>query len=279
MADVSRNCGSSANYFVVPSEVLAGGSECFPRPKVLAAIGTSLALLGGCSGSGYSGTTTTSGEYGGPGGGGGTSTGLVSAPGDSALATYLQRQNETWLNATDSGNSYSLVVLDKPNAGTTTFDGSGPAYSTDVTVTVAKGGDMYVANLVSTNFFLLNPYVPLGKAYGNNGSPYAVVNSPSPLPSTLTVGASGTLATAFMYHDATQSIVDGNLTTTYSVKANNASTILFCISSVVSGVTSQGTADGLSDGTETDCYSVSATGTVNLVAVTMTVNGVNLNFH
>jgi hypothetical protein len=279
MADVAPNGGSASNEAAVPSQVLAERPDGFRRAQVLAAIGLSLTFLGACNGSGYSGAAAGSGAYGGPGGGGGAGSNLVSAPGDSALAMYLQRQNETWLNATDSGSTYSLVVLDKPNSGTTSFDGSGPAYSTDVTVTVAKTGDMYVANLVSTNYFLLDPYVPLGKSYGNAGTPYAIVNSPSPLPATLTVGASGPLATAFIYHDATKATLDGDLTTTYSVKANNASTVLFCINSVVSGVTSQGTADGLSDGTETDCYSVSATGTVNLVAVTMTVNGVTLNFH
>jgi hypothetical protein len=206
------------------------------------------------------------------------SSNLKSAPGDSAVAKYFQRQHETWLNATDSGNTYSLVVLNRPNAGTTTFNGSGPAYSMDVTATVAKAGDMYVANFVSTNYFLLNPYVPLGKVYGT-GTPYAVVNSPGPLPSTLSVGSSGTIETAFIYHDGTQATVDGNMSVAYSVKPNNASTILFCLDTVVSGVTPQGTSDGLVDGTETDCYSVSLTGDVNLVSVTMTVNGVTLHFH
>jgi hypothetical protein len=194
------------------------------------------------------------------------------------VAKYLQGQHETWLNATSSGASYSLVVLDKPNTGTSTFNGSAPAYSTEVTMTVAKAGDMFQANFASTNYFLLNPYVPLGNVYAN-GTPYALVNSPSPLPTTLTVGSSGTIETAFIYHDSTQAVADGNMSIAYSVKPNNASTILFCLETEVSGVTLQGTSDGLVNGTETDCYSVSATGTVNLVSVAMTVGGVALNFH
>jgi hypothetical protein len=279
MAEVAPNGYSAARQVAIASQDFATPRTRFARAHLLATLGISLAVLGGCSGGGgYSGGSSGSGAYGGPGGAGGTSSSLKSAPGDSAVAKYLQRQNETWLNATDSGNAYSLVVLNKPNAGTTTFNGSGPAYSMDVTATVAKGGDMYVANFVSTNYFLLNPYVPLGKVYGT-GTPYAVVNSPTPLPSTLTVGSSGTIETAFIYHDATQATADGNMSIAYSVKPNNASTILFCLETVVYGVTTQGTSDGLADGSETDCYSVSLTGDVNLVSVTMTVNGVTLNFH
>jgi len=249
---------------------------------VAATFALSLVLVGGCGGGGgggYSGGSS-GGAYGGGGGGtgGGTGSTLMSAPGASAVAKYLQSQHETWLSAANSGNSYTLVVLDKPNAGSTTFSGAGPAYSTQATVTIAKNGDVYINNLVSTNYFALNPYLPLGEVYGS-GTPYAVVNSSNPLPTTLLVGASGTVDSAYIYHDSTMATLDGEMTTSYAVRANNASTLLFCIDNVVEGATTQGTSDGLVDGGETDCYSVSAAGTVNLVSVTMTVNGITLNFH
>jgi len=281
MAEVATTGGSAPREVAVAQPISAMRRGPVSQACV-AALGISLAVLAGCGGGGgYSGSSSSSGSGaygGGTGGGGGSTSNLTSAPGDSAVAKYLQGQHETWLNATSSGASYSLVVLDKPNAGTSTFDGSAPAYSTDVTMTVARAGDMYQANFDFTNYFLLSPYEPLGKVYAN-GTPYAVVNSPDPLPPTLTVGSSGTIETAFIYHDSTQSVSDGNMSIAYTVKPNNASTILFCLETEVSGVTSQGISDGLANGMETDCYSVSATGTVNLVSVAMTVGGVSLNFH
>jgi len=50
------------------------------------------------------------------------------------------------------------------------------------------------------------------------------------------------------------------------------------INFVVSDVTAQGTADGLTDNTETDCYSVDASGNTALVSIAITVNGATLKF-
>ena len=72
--------------------------------------------------------------------------------------------------------------------------------------------------------------------------------------------------------------IDAMESATYSVKANDAISLLVCITNTISGVTAQGTADGLADGTETDCYSVNAAGTAALVSVTLTVAGTTLNF-
>ena len=67
-------------------------------------------------------------------------------------------------------------------------------------------------------------------------------------------------------------------TATYSVSANNATTLLFCVNAVVSGVTAQGTADGLANGMESDCYSVNATGKATLTSIALTVGGAALTF-
>jgi hypothetical protein len=43
-------------------------------------------------------------------------------------------------------------------------------------------------------------------------------------------------------------------------------------------VTATGTADGLAAGTETDCYTVDASGNAALFTITVTVGGVTLKF-
>ncbi len=202
---------------------------------------------------------------------------LSSAPGEAALAAYLQASHQTTLGATDTaGNSYSLQVTSTPSAGTTAFNGVAPAYRTLESVTVSKNG-MPAASNTSTSYYLLNPYVPLGKIYGS-GSPYAVVISSTPFPATLNVGSSGPVEDVSYYHDSKQAVLDADETGTFSVRANDYVTLLMCLNFVIADVTTQGTADGLAGGTETDCYGVQASGYATLVSIALMVNGVTLNF-
>jgi hypothetical protein len=73
-----------------------------------------------------------------------------------------------------------------------------------------------------------SPYMPLGKA-SSTGTPFAVVTSSTPFPTTLNVGSSGPLDDLAYYLDSTMATVDA-----------------------------QGTTDGLAVDMETDCYSVDA---------------------
>jgi hypothetical protein len=223
-----------------------------------------LALLSGCGGGGYGGSS----------GGGGMN--LSSAPGETALVAYQQASHQNTLNASSSGNSFSLQVSSVPNSGTTTFNGSSPAYSTTDTVTLSENGTLIATN-ISTSYFLLNPFVPLGKV-SSTGTPYAVVASSSPLPTTLTVGGSGAVDTLTYYHDSTKSTIDADETVTYSVMANNSTTLIVCLNSTISGVTTQGMADGLANDSESDCYTVDAAGNVALTSITVMVNGTTLTF-
>ena len=88
---------------------------------------------------------------------------LSSAPGEGALANYLQGTHQYTLHATDSSaNSYTLQLSSTPNPSTTTFDGEAPAYGTTGTLTLDEPGAL-VVNLISTSYYLLNPYVLLGR--------------------------------------------------------------------------------------------------------------------
>ncbi|MGO9988424.1 MAG: hypothetical protein ACLPSY_06580 [Steroidobacteraceae bacterium] len=206
---------------------------------------------------------------------------LSSAPGEAALVNYLQAAHQYTLNATDSlGNNYTFQINSQPNAATSTFNGEAPAYSTVDTFTLEQNG-VLIANSISTSYYLLNPYVPLGKTFGT-GTPFGLVTSYTPFPTTLSVGNTGPLDSLTYYHDSTLAIIDANETDSYSVDANNSTTLLMCLNFVVSHVTAVGTADDL-DGftpnlTETDCYSVDASGTAALVSVALTVGDEALNF-
>jgi hypothetical protein len=80
------------------------------------------------------------------------------------------------------------------------------------------------------------------------------------------------------YHDSSMSIVDADEAATYSVKADDTTTLLVCLDSTITNVTAQGTADDLVDDGESDCYRVDDAGNATLVSVTLTVNGTTLTF-
>ena len=181
------------------------------------------------------------------------------------------------LTATDASSNTDTLQLDQvANAGTTIFNGSGPAYSSTATVTLSQNGTV-VASAVDTSYFLLNPIMPLGKV-NSTGSPYAIVTSSTPIPMTLTVGASGSFDNFTYYHDSTKSVIDAMEASTYTVSANDSMSLQYCVKSVISGTTAQGTADGMGDSSENDCYDVTAAGVATLVSVAVTVNGSTLTF-
>ena len=201
---------------------------------------------------------------------------LSSAPGEAALVGFVQSSHQYTLTATNSGNTYTAQVSNAPNSGTTTFNGSAPAYSTVQTVTISQNGAV-IGNKITTEYYLLNPYVGLGNVT-STGSPYSVVMSFSALPATVTVGGSGAFDTVTYYHDSTKAVLDADETITYTVMANNSTTLLVCLDSTISNVTAQGMADGMANSTESDCYTVDASGTAALHSITVTVGGVTLTF-
>jgi hypothetical protein len=240
-----------------------------PSPLIIAC-SMCATLAAGCGGGGGNGSSPVAAVS--PA----AATNLSSAPGAMAMASYRQGAHKYTLKASNAGNSYTLQVSSVPNAGTTKFNGAAPAYSSVDTVTLDENGVM-IANTVSTDYFLLNPYVPLGRV-SSTGSPYGVVTSSSPLPTTLEVGSSGDMDSLTYYHDSSMSTLDAQEDDAYSVKANNTTTLLLCEDSSITNVTTQGTADDLVDDSESDCYTVDAAGNAALVSVALTVNGVTLKF-
>jgi len=227
-------------------------------------------LVSACGGSGGSGSSGSTGAT-------KTPASLKSAPGAASITSYLQTSHQSTLTATDtSGNSYVMELSATPKAGTTTFDNQSGALSSADTMTLSKNG-VHVETSSSESYYTLNPYKHLGDIY-SAGTPYAVASKSVDLPTTVTVDDSGTVDDITLYHDSSQAVVDADATQTYSVSAHDATTVLLCIKTDTTDVTATGTADGLSLGTESDCYTVDAAGNAALNSVAMSVNGESLDF-
>jgi hypothetical protein len=169
----------------------------------------------------------------------------------------------TQLTAMYQGVTYTAVYSETPDNGTSMFNGHQATRST-ITITVSANGAP-VATQTSTAYFLENPFSPLGLMETVNGTTYDLIfTTVNPLPSTLSVGDSGTLLTGTFYVAGNPATV-GMLTESWSVAANDSSTVLFIVAST-------GTLNGTSV-SDTVTYSVDAQGNIAIVSVTVTLPG------
>ena len=174
----------------------------------------------------------------------------------------------TTLATTLNGNTVTLQLSATANTGTATFNGQ-VAETGNLSLTVLENGSPLVTE-IATAYYLTNPYSPLGLGITVNGvSEVVTYPSTTPLPANLTVGSSGPLTTG-TYYAANGTTVIGSLTETYSVTANNATSVKYTVYGT-------GTVNG-SPVSETDIYTVSTSGTIALVEVDLLVNGQTLKF-
>jgi hypothetical protein len=148
-----------------------------------------------------------------------------------------------------------------------TFNGQS-ANTTMIALTISENGSV-VATEDSTAYYLTTPYSPLGLSGTTSGNVWtATITGYTPLPSTLTVGASGQLDSV-TYTDGMGNNI-GSMTETYTVTAESPSTLLLNINAA-------GSINGVQE-TEMLTYSVASDGTIALVQVHITGNGTNLTF-
>lgn len=207
------------------------------------------------------------GGVGGRGGGGAqlsaTPQNLESAP---APAEPFDIPSAT-LTASSGSNSYTAIYSETPNNGSTMFDGQ-EATTSAISLTITENGSPIFTEL-ETAYYLENPYQPLGLTLSSNvGQFNFLYNSTNPLPSTLTVGGSGSLGSGTYYVVNTNDGV-GSLTETYSVTSNDASTVLL-------STFATGTVNGQPI-SETINYAVNASGALKLQSVGLLINGTTLN--
>jgi hypothetical protein len=211
------------------------------------------------------------------GGGGSSSTSSSSSPAPQDLQmaplpaqalspTYAQ----TNLTATDdSGNVFNLAISDTADAGTASFNGQTANYTTLGLAITENANTTPVFEFGAVAYYLMNPYSPLGEVISQNGTveDTALVTAFTP-PANLTVGDSGQLDAISYYN--TSNVLIGNATQTYSVAANNATTVLVTL-------TTTGTVNGTST-TDQETFTVDTSGNVVLQSFTLTVNGEVLTF-
>ena len=175
----------------------------------------------------------------------------------------------TTLTATDSSGNTWTATYSSTAGGMAMFNGQN-ATTSSIALTVSENGAV-VATEDSTAYYLTNPYSPLGLSGTTGGVAWtAVINSYTPLPSTLTVGGSGSLLSA-TYYDGTMTTI-GSLTETYTVTANSPAALFLNIKGA-------GTINGVQE-TETLTYSIASDGTLQaLVQAQVTVNGTTITFH
>jgi hypothetical protein len=205
-------------------------------------------------------------------GGGGSSSNSPPPPPSLKSAQAPQQPytiQSTTLTATDaSGNTYTAIFSQTPNSGTVMFNGQ-TAYSSALSITILQNGAT-LATEASTDYYLENPFSPLGISGSTNGTSwYFLFNSSTPYPTTLTVGDSGPVGSG-TYYDATTNAAIGSLTETYSVTANDPTTVLL-------NVYASGMLNGNQE-SETITYTVDASGNIALSSVQVTVNGQTLTF-
>jgi len=176
--------------------------------------------------------------------------------------------SSTTLTATDSSGNTWTATYSSTAGGMAMFNGQN-ATTSAIALTVSENGAV-VASEDSTAYYLVNPYSPLGLSGTTSGTAWtAIISGYTPLPSTLTVGASGSLESATYYNGMGTAI--GSLTETYTVTANSPTTLFLNVDAV-------GTINGVQE-TETLTYSVTSDGTgIALVKAQITVNGTTLTF-
>ena len=207
---------------------------------------------------------------------------LNEAPAEAAIAAYYQTAHHAKLSAQTApspknpGDHYTLDIDVAPGAGTTTFRDQTSVYTAVVTTSLEKNG-VALSSATATVYFRLRPFGLLGKSVGK-GTPYGVVKGFYPLPATVAVGATGPFNNMGFYHDSDMAAVDGDQIGSYTVSANDASSVLLCLRTSFSGVTPKGTEDGLGSAGQTECYAVTASGKTSLVSVELPVSGETLTF-
>ena len=212
---------------------------------------------------------------GGGGSGGITPVPLASAPGDAAIGGYYTTAHNGTLSATTSAGSFTFQYTLAPTSGTTTFEGNVVSGSTQTATLTSNTGTQTTA--VGTEYFTTAPFHLYGSVSGTS-QVYTVYGTPTPLPTTVSVGQSGQLGSGIHYRDSTKAVVDGIVTNSWTAQADSATTLLLCLTSVDSGTTPAGTADGVGDSTEVDCFHVDAAGTATLASITITANGTSVTF-
>lgn len=170
------------------------------------------------------------------------------------------------------GNTYVMNYSSTPGQGT--FNGS-PAHSATVVQAVYENGTS-LGTITTTTLYDPTTGAFLAADDGMSGG-NEVATQTFAVPATGVVGQSFPNFTANIYHDATQTVLDGTVAEAVSVNPDTATTALVCFDDTVQ-LTPAGVADGLSSLPSSTCLRVDAAGNLVGLQVTADVNGGSLTF-
>jgi hypothetical protein len=175
-----------------------------------------------------------------------------------------------------TADAWTLHLSIAPNAGVAVFREQSQAHSAVQTLQLTRNGAS-LPPLATTEYFLANPLVPLGRVAAS-GTPYAVIINQYELPASAVPGASGPFYNMTWYHDTDMSAVDGFMTGSYSVTAGEGGAARVCLKVDTARVTPQGVTDGVVEGTQVSCFRVTAAGKATLESIDLPVAGQVLQF-
>jgi hypothetical protein len=200
------------------------------------------------------------------GGGGSSSSPPVTYNLNTFASGYAKAKHEYTLSASSNGNTYSAQLSQVP--GSSSSCGTTKTSTTTVTVNISENGTL-VDNDTYTRYYVLNPYKILCDYDATSGDVTIYANQEA-LPTAASIGDTGSFDTATIYYDTSLTTVFGTMTDTWTLNSGSGGDALFCADSV------SNTNDG--DVTESDCYSIDASGVVHGLTVKLLINGVTLNF-
>lgn len=200
------------------------------------------------------------------GGGGSSSSPPTTYNLDRFASNYAQAKHDYTLSASNNGDAYTVTLSQVP--GSAAACGTTQAHTVTVTVHVSENGSL-IDDDTYTRYYLLNPYKLVCDYDDINGYVTIYANQKA-LPATANIGDSGSADTSTTYYDTSLTTVFGSSTDTWNLKSSSGGNALFCADSV--SKTDNG------NSSENDCYTLTAGGNAAGLMVTLTINGVTLNF-
>lgn len=123
-------------------------------------------------------------------------------------------------------------------------------------------------NATSTAYYD-NNYIPLG--FNSIGVNYAVYQTAPPLPTSVSVGETGTYGTQYLYTDSTKATGNGSIVQSYVVEADTSTT------AIVNRISKNYNVAGVLTATEQDRYRIAAVGALDQISSDIQyTNGIHL---
>lgn len=142
---------------------------------------------------------------------------------------------------------------------------------------VLSGNGGVIQTINSTAYFTLSPYQFLGSETQIPGGS-EVVNAWQTPPVVGTVGQTFPSFTATLYHDLSNTVIDGAVSETLGLSPDTASTALLCLIDSTQ-LTQSGINDGLNGGTTSNCFRIDSNGNVLGIQISTQIYGNQMLFY